>query len=284
MPIKVSCHCGQSFMAKDDLRGQTLLCPKCHEPLTIGEGMSSDGGRRSAGGIADLFDEVGLKEVQGPRCPRCAAALKPNAVLCVECGFNLQTQEQLQAARVRKAGERGHGEAAEDLLERAVERIKEDKLEERKNRSQGMPAWMIFLALCIVGGFTVAMFLIPRDQAFQATGFTLIGICALANLYFQIRLLIIAFSTSTASGIMYIVIPFYSLYFIITHWDDCGGLFLMSLGAGFVSSIGWGVVALAPMMAESGDAGGQAWRQFTSPRYAVVAAYDPQPLPQGITL
>ncbi len=60
MPIKVSCHCGQSFQAKDELMGQTLLCPKCHEPLTIGEGTGKKR-QGSGGGMADLFDEAGIE-------------------------------------------------------------------------------------------------------------------------------------------------------------------------------------------------------------------------------
>ena len=96
-------------------------------------------------------------------------------------------------------------------------------------------------------------------------------------------MLIIAFSASTASGIMYLLIPLYPLYFIITHWDDCGGYFLMSLGAGFIGTIGWGVVLLAPMMAEK-PGEGEAWRLFTAQQHAVVAAYDPQTQLTGTTL
>ena len=117
MPIKVSCSCGQSFTAKDELRGQTLLCPKCHQPLTIG--ADAEQASKNRGGIDELFEEAGLKEVKGPRCPQCGAAIIANAVMCVECGMNFQSGEKIAAAKIRKAGEQGHTEAADILLELA---------------------------------------------------------------------------------------------------------------------------------------------------------------------
>ena len=277
MPIKVSCTCGQAFMAKDELRGQTLLCPKCHQPLTIGEGLQKSGQRKQGGGVEDLLEEVGIKEYQGPRCPRCAAPLKPNAVLCVECGFHLQTQQKVEGARVRKAGERGHGEAAEELLARAVDLIHEDKIEEKKNRSQGLPAWVYFIGLTLMLGFTVAMFMIPKDQAFLVTGFTLVGIGGLATAYFEIRILIVAFSESALCGILCLVLgPFYWLYYIFTRWDQVGSFFLMSLGSSFVSTVGWGIVLMAPMMKESeGGGGGEARWNHVPAQYVVAAVLEP---------
>jgi hypothetical protein len=273
MPIKVSCHCGQSFTAKDELRGQTLLCPKCHQPLTIGEGQQKAAAQHS-GGVADLLDEVGLKEIHGPRCPRCAAGLRPDAVMCVACGFHLQTKEQIRGVRVRKAGERGHGEAAEELLSRAADAIIEDKLEEKKNRSQGLPAWVYFLMLIGLGAFTVAMFMIPRERAFLISGMCVMGAGGLGSLYYGIRMLIVAFNESVACGIMYLLIPFYSLYYIITRWDQCGGYFLMSLATGAVSGIGQILIAVSPMMAAKPEGAGQSW--VPAPHsYAVVAALDP---------
>ena len=284
MPIKVSCSCGQAFMAKDELQGQTLLCPKCHQPLTIGEGLQKSGQRKSGGGMEDLLEEVGIKEYQGARCPRCAAPLKPGAVLCVECGFHLQTQQKVEGAKVRKAGERGHGEAADDLLARAADLLLEDKIEEKKNRAQGLPAWVYFIALTLMIGFTTAMFMIPKERAFQITGFSLVGIGALASAYFEIRILIVAFSESAVCGILCIVLsPFYWLYYIFTRWDQVGGYFLMSLGTSCVSMVGFGIVAMAPMMKEKEGGGGEAlWNQIPA-RQAVVATLEPVQRPTGQT-
>jgi hypothetical protein len=256
-------------MAKDELKGQTLLCPKCHEPLTIGAGLSARGGTQASGGLADLLDEVGIQEVRGPRCPNCAAGLRPNAVMCVECGFNLQTKERVKAAKVRKAGERGHGEAAEDLLTRAAGRIQEDKAEEKKNRSQGLPAWVYFLMLAGIIAFTIAMFRLPRDQAVKMAGFCVIGAGSLGSTYFSIRILIVAFGESMACGLMCLFIPFYQLFYVITRWDMCGGYFLMSIATSFISGIGAGMLAMAPMFEAKPDTQ-QSWLPPPT-HFAVVA-------------
>jgi hypothetical protein len=270
MPIKVSCHCGQSFMAKDELKGQTLLCPKCHQPLTIGEEQQAAAGRRGSG-IDDLLDEAGVQAVGGPPCPRCGAPLKPNAVLCIECGYHLETGEKIAAAKIRKSGERGHGEAAEDLLERAAERIAEDKLEERKTRKQGLPAWIYLVMLVLLVGFAISMFMIPKDQAFLISGFVIIGFSSLYSTYLGIRIIIVAFSESLTCGLLYLFLPFYPLYYIFTRWDQVGAFFLLQIAAGIVSSIGWGIVSLAPMMAEK-EGAGQVWHQLRNARPAVIAA------------
>jgi hypothetical protein len=269
MPIKVSCHCGQSFMAKDELIGQTLLCPKCHDPITIGEG-SQQQRRQGGGGMEDLFDEAGIKEAKGHRCPKCMAELKPNAILCVACGFNLQTGDKIEGVKVRVAGQRGHGEAADVLLERAAQTIAEDKAEELKTRKQGLPAWVYLLALLGLGGFAVAMFLIPREQAFSITGLILIGFAWLASMYYQIRILIVAFTESWVCGLLYLFLPFYWLYYLVTRWDDVGGFFLMQLACLGPYLLGWLMLVIAPAFAESEEdqVGMSAVR--CGPQYAAV--------------
>lgn len=263
MPIKVSCKCGQSFMAKDDLEGQTLLCPKCHQPLTI----HANGGanKHHEEGLDEILEEVGLKEYAGPRCPRCQAPMKPNAVICVECGYNLQTGEVLPQPKIHKAGERGHGEAAEVLLERAAERIQEEKLEEKKMRKQGLPAWVLFLALAGLTGFAVSMFLIPRDRAFLISGGLLAGAGYLYATYCQIRILINAFRESVVCGLLYLFLPLYPLYYIFTRWDQCGGLFLLSILGNIIGGMGYIMMLVSPNFAESKQPqDAEAWLQPAS--------------------
>jgi hypothetical protein len=40
MSIYVACHCGQAFHARADLAGQTTVCPRCHQPLTVPAGVN----------------------------------------------------------------------------------------------------------------------------------------------------------------------------------------------------------------------------------------------------
>jgi hypothetical protein len=252
MPIKVSCHCGASFTAKDSLAGQTLLCPKCSQPVTIPSPNAPQVKKQVAAinPMADLFDEVGIKEYQGSRCPQCNSPLRPNAVLCTECGFHLQSGQKMSAAKVVKTGERGHAEATESLLDRAAQQIETDKVEMKKNQGQGASAWIYLIALSILIGFVVTMFMIPRDRAFYITGSILSGCAYLMIVYYNIRTIIVAFSEKTVCGLLYLFMPFYSLYYLITRWERVGGFFLLQLMYGVVAGIGIGMIALSPMMAK----------------------------------
>jgi predicted Zn finger-like uncharacterized protein len=110
MPIKVQCEsCGASFKAKEALAGKRVRCPKCKQPLTIpaaGAGSAKPAApakksrpKAAAGSVRanpnpmmDLLDEANVKGVsRGPTCDHCAAELMPGAVICIECGYNLET-------------------------------------------------------------------------------------------------------------------------------------------------------------------------------------------------
>jgi hypothetical protein len=264
MAIKVSCHCGASFTAKDNLAGQTLLCPKCSQPITIPSPNAPLVKQKVAAvnPMADLFDEAGFKEYKGARCPQCNSPLKPNAVLCTECGFHLQSGQKVAAAKVLKAGERGHAEATESLLDRAAQQLEADKVEMKKNQGQGLPAWVYFIALSILVGFVVTMFMIPRNRAFEITGMIISGFAYLMLVYYNIRMIIAAFSESTVCGLLFLFMPFYSLYYLVTRWDRIGGFFLMQLLYGVVAGIGIGLIALAPLMEKKeGETTGMRWTQ-----------------------
>lgn len=117
MPIKVQCgSCGTGFKAKDALAGKRVRCPKCKKPLTIpaadGAGVgtpkaasrskktrsASTGGaaRANPNPMMDLLDEANVKGVtRGPTCDNCAAELTPRAVICIECGYNMETGKRI---------------------------------------------------------------------------------------------------------------------------------------------------------------------------------------------
>lgn len=107
MSIKARCDgCGVGFQAKDSLAGKRVKCPKCSQPILIPKSSGSSrtqaksvpasaGGSKAYNPLLDLLDEVEVKRTGGPMCPNCSAALTPTAVVCVECGFNIETGEQL---------------------------------------------------------------------------------------------------------------------------------------------------------------------------------------------
>ena len=98
MPIAVACQCGAKFAAKDELAGKTVKCPKCSQPLVIAAAAPGVPTAAKWPGdplIAKLFDEVGLTASKtGFRCPKCRSDVQQGAVLCVNCGTNLETGKQ----------------------------------------------------------------------------------------------------------------------------------------------------------------------------------------------
>lgn len=104
MAIKVTCTCGQSFKAKDELAGKRARCPKCSQPLLIP--MADTDELTLAAPIDvpkynpldDILSEEGVRHApQGPVCPNCTEPISPHAIICVQCGFNLQTGEKVVA-------------------------------------------------------------------------------------------------------------------------------------------------------------------------------------------
>lgn len=106
MAIKVLCkHCKTGFKAKDELAGRRVKCPKCKTPITIGQAVAPASPKKKKTPVAvathnpllDLLDEQDVRSVaRGPICENCAAEVQPGAVICIECGFNLKTGEQLE--------------------------------------------------------------------------------------------------------------------------------------------------------------------------------------------
>ena len=176
MTIKVVCQCGATFGAKDELAGRTVACPKCKQPLKIGGAPAAAPAPAPApapaasGAMADLLDEAGFDNVQGPRCPQCANPIQPGALLCVSCGFNLQTGEKVEGAAVQIQGEGGEKAMAAMLLNSAASRIANEKLEDKKTRAQGAPIWIYLVAFAGVLAFVACMLLMSRDNAFRING------------------------------------------------------------------------------------------------------------------
>jgi len=246
MPIKVVCQCGATFGAKDEMAGRTVACPKCKQPLRIGAPPAP---APVGGGISDLLDEAGFDNVQGPRCPQCSKPVQFGALLCVNCGFNLQTGEKIAGAVIQAKGEGGEKLVAKNLLTSAADRIAFEKLEDKKTRSQGAPVWVYFIAFAGVLAFVACMLMIPRDQAFRVNGIGLMVFGYVIMTIYGIRMIVAAFMEDVMCGVLWLVVPLYGFYYLITRWSRMSGFFMMQmLGLVFVG-VGLGMVAISPYMA-----------------------------------
>lgn len=130
------------FQAKDALAGKKVKCPKCSAPIVVGESRvvgatpgapAAEGGARvsKAGAgfnpMVELLDEAQVKTAtRGPLCPNCSSELKPKAILCVECGFNIQTGERVRRVSQIDDGDEFSGMSeTEKILARAERDIEE---------------------------------------------------------------------------------------------------------------------------------------------------------------
>lgn len=255
MTIKVVCQCGATFGAKDELAGRTVACPKCKQPLRIGAAPApapaparAPTPAPAAGGMSDLLDEAGIESVQGPRCPQCSKQVQHGALLCTNCGFNLQTGESIEGAEIAVQGEGGDMAVADMLLSSAADRIANEKLEDKKTRAQGAPIWVYCIALAGVLAFVACMLMIPREIAFVYNGWGLIIFGNVIVVVYSIRIIIVAFQEDITCGLLYLFLPFYSLYYFVTRWDRVKGFIIMWMVGNMFASIGGGMIAMAPMM------------------------------------
>jgi hypothetical protein len=291
MPINVTCKCGQRFAAKDELAGKVVKCPKCKQPLKIGSPQAAPTAPPATAtgseGLGDLLDEVGFhvhedkEHVQ--HCPACDAEMSDHAILCVECGYHLETGKFAKGAGVVSAADKkeGHAGAADMLLKKAEHAIETDKLEEKKMRKQGMPTWLIATLLVILVVFGITMSLLPRSTAMVISGVTWMSVIGLANLYFQVKLIIIAFDEGIAQGLMYLFIPFYALIFVFTRWDKCSTAFLATIVLGTMWNVGWMLISAASAFPDvPEDPNVSLPRRFARERVVVCA---PAMIPQADT-
>ena len=144
MSIKARCAgCGAGFQAKDSLAGKKVKCPKCGQPITIGQPVATQGrsGKTASkqakvaasGGhnpLLDLLDEVDVKSaVRGPVCPNCSNAMSQMAVVCVSCGYNIETGKQLKTDVYEDDSEEGVRDVgmtdAESIMAKAEKEIED---------------------------------------------------------------------------------------------------------------------------------------------------------------
>ena len=141
MPIPVTCQCGYQVNAPDQYAGQTAKCPACQGPLPIPSPQPTNSD------IADLLDGAGVSKVDfgGSKCPECSEAIAAGGFICINCGFNLQTQEFVtDDARIerktglaaRKYTHRSYGNNALDLA--AIE-LEKDEIESKKSTKNNYP-------------------------------------------------------------------------------------------------------------------------------------------------
>jgi hypothetical protein len=127
-------------------------------------------------------------------CPECGRALPTSAVMCIGCGYNLSTGKRIPV-RVIKA--------------------KPKELKAKGSSGGGMnPALLGVIILAIYCGLAVG---ISCSKDFALMGAALAGLltCGIA-----IWGAVVAFQDGAGTGLLYLFLPFYSLYWIRAKCED----------------------------------------------------------------
>jgi len=249
MPIKVKCQCGKGLAVKEQFAGKAVKCPGCGKPVRVPAASGDSQPRPSAaaqpaadfgGGpvsnpMDDLFDEEGFGSGIAAVCPSCGKAMKPEAVLCTECGFNKTTGQTMQG-HLGSGADMSSGNLA---LQKAAEDMhRADKLQRDMTEGSGMPWWMLGLILFVLGSATV-LAVMAVMSASRTTGednfnamrsfLQLSGTgCALVAIGAFFRLVVQGFKVSRNTGLLCLTVV-YLFVFVFQKPKGRIGAFLVML-------------------------------------------------------
>ena len=158
MPIKVKCgSCSAQFKAKDELAGRRVKCPKCQNPVVIQAAAparvaSAPKAKAAAHNpLLDILDEEDVRSrVRGLTCDNCGSEVKRGMVICIDCGFNLETGDQLETEADEDI-ESNAGMTGTEQMMRKAERDLEDAADSGGDGDFGDGAESYLIAL--VAGF-----------------------------------------------------------------------------------------------------------------------------------
>jgi hypothetical protein len=158
MSIEVTCQCGKRLKARDELAGKRVKCPKCSQPLQIPSAAPAE-----VDVFSGLFDEEGLTQQTGPICPSCKAGIDEGAVLCIHCGYNLETGQKIRTNRSNSSDplpvapimpetDEASAEVRSILAKAADSDDDEEDLDDRERYGSGIHAWLFGFVLLVLLG------------------------------------------------------------------------------------------------------------------------------------
>jgi hypothetical protein len=154
-----------------------------------------------------------------------------------------EEEERITSSRPRR--DRLEDEDEQDLPRRRVRRDEDDeerRPRRRRRRSRrssefaGLPFSPGVVVLFGLGG--VGLLLVILAFAVPAVGMAVWILGALISFVGGIWFLVVAFTVDATQGLLCLCVPFYSLYFLITNWEDTKMPFFVNLIGVFVSMLG----------------------------------------------
>ena len=215
MPIKVKCgSCSAQFKAKDELAGRRVKCPKCQKPVVIAAPpvAAPKASARAANPLLDILDEEDVQaRARGPMCENCGSEVKRGTVICIDCGFNLETGDQLETDADEDIESNAAMSGAEQMMRKA-ERDLDEGPDSGADDDFGDGAESYLIAV-VAGFFGLIMLLIALGVVFFMEQLTTLmspaGISLIASVLMYLGMTawisIVAFSASHGHGIACLV-------------------------------------------------------------------------------
>ncbi|MEC7599456.1 MAG: hypothetical protein VX936_13820 [Planctomycetota bacterium] len=281
MSIRFACeHCQSTLNVADKFGGKRVKCPKCSQPIQVpavdADELSLEGDdpvvpsstSNAVGGwgggarthLDDLLDEAGVQaKVEGPTCQECGAAIDPEAIICVECGFNFQTGQQMATMMSKEAFE-ASGSESDKILRKAEKDLDENPVDADEGNFGDGPESFIIAAVAIFGGallvagIVALIFIFDRisgdDQTMQA--YVTFGVCAAFYGIGRLWILISGFITKKSAGVVMLIPLVGDIWAIIFGFMRMRALW-MPTGLCILGILGQIIGAI--ILAVSGDSG-----------------------------
>ena len=234
MPIAVTCSCGKKLAIPDTLAGKAVQCPGCKQSLRVpaATGAKPQVAKAQVAKAAatkptemdNLFEEAGFAVRTGQFCPACSVQMAPGAILCVKCGYHVESGAVMQGHRGNFESE----DSTEAILRRADEQMKRAREMDLKMQNTGMPAWMmalILFSLASVTGVAVVAVNVARRGKDSTVSFN-----ASATLFLLIGVAFAAVAIGSGCTVIYRAFKHYPKPNMMRAIWKAGVVFLITLG------------------------------------------------------
>jgi DNA-directed RNA polymerase subunit RPC12/RpoP len=228
MAIKVRCgSCGAGFQVKDELAGRRVKCPQCKQPIVIkaSGGLTTGGSRqlsaaaKSHNPLLDLLDEQDIRSVvRGRICEQCGCEVAPNAVVCVECGYNLETGEVLKTESYDDDFDATNSDSTMSDAERIMAKAEKDiedmpVTSEDQNFGDGSESYLIAAVGMIVAVILISaamVVILMMESITEVWASSAVSFAASTVLYFSmgVWISIVAFRSRAGHGVACIATAF----------------------------------------------------------------------------
>jgi hypothetical protein len=207
---------------------QAAATPAGPEEFAVPAFAGPSGGFGNA--LGGLLEEAGLVENKGAVCPNCSSPVSPGSVICIKCGLHFAEGKQLDEHKLE--AKTGFGNKH---LNEAASMMEREKATEKQLNNAGTPWWLMISVLVGLGVMITGLAI--KQQAVTTEKFSSIEILkriqqagylpvlsasfglamALTSIFANTAIMIVAFKESAKEGFLYMLVPFYNMYYIFTR-------------------------------------------------------------------